>query len=231
MKAYLLSLLLLVTLRASAQQSLNLRLKQELDSLYHIDQLYREAMMVPEKHYLVDSLAAVHHFPAGQEQSRLTELMLQTDSSDIRQVRGIIRRYGYPGKALVGMPTNEAAFYVIQHSNRIPQYLPLIKQAADRGELPFRLYAMMLDRELMQHNKAQVYGTQGFNFGGNNPKTGKPEEHNIIWPIQDPIHVNERRKKAGFEQTVEQNALRMGIPYQVLTMEQVRAMSGYPTFR
>jgi hypothetical protein len=231
MKTYLLSLLLLVTFRASAQQSLNLRLKHELDSLYHVDQLYREALMVPEKHYLADSLAAVHHFPSGQEQSRLMGLMLRTDSSDIKRIGAIIQRYGYPGKTLVGTPSNAAAFYVIQHSNRISQYLPLIKQAADRGELPFRLYAMMLDRELMQHNKPQVYGTQGFNFGGTNPKTGKPEEHNIIWPIQDPAHVNERRKKAGFEQTAEQNALRMGIPYQVLTMEQVRAMSGYTTFR
>lgn len=27
--------------------------------------------------------------------------------------------------------------------------LPLIKRAADQGELPLRLYAMMLDRQLM----------------------------------------------------------------------------------
>ncbi|TDN38257.1 hypothetical protein E4631_06185 [Hymenobacter sp. UV11] len=230
MKIYFLSLFLFVTLGASAQQTLNLRLKYELDSLYHVDQLYREAMLVPEKHYLVDSLAAVHHFPAGQEQAQLIGLMLRTDSADIKRVGAIIQRHGYPGKALVGTPTNEAAFYVIQHSNRISQYLPLIKQAADRGELPFRLYAMMLDRELLQHNQAQVYGTQGFNFGGTNSKTGTPEQHNIIWPIQDPAHVNERRKQAGFSQTVEQNAQRMGIPYQVLTMEQVKAMSGYHAF-
>ncbi|MGI4735568.1 MAG: DUF6624 domain-containing protein [Janthinobacterium lividum] len=230
MKTYLLSLFLLPTLGTSAQQPLNLRLKHKLDSLYHVDQLYREAMMVPEKHYLADSLAAVLHFPAGQEQSQLIGLMLRTDSSNIKRIGAIIQRYGYPGKTLVGTPTNEAAFYVIQHSTRIPQYLPLLKQAADRSELPFRLYAMMLDRDLMQHNQAQVYGTQGFNFGGTNSKTGKPEQHNIIWPIQDPTHVNERRKKAGFSQTVEQNAQRMSIPYQVLTMEQVRAMSGYHAF-
>ncbi|RZK23281.1 MAG: hypothetical protein EOO63_17795, partial [Hymenobacter sp.] len=196
MKACLLSLLLVVIFRASAQQSLNPHLKHELDSIYHVDQLYREAMMVPEQHYLADSLAAVHHFPTGQEEAHLMRLMLQTDSSNIKRISAVIQQYGYPGKSLVGTPTNETAFYVIQHSNRIPQYLPLIKQAADRGELSFRLYAMMLDRELLQHNKAQVYGTQGFNFGGTNAKTGKPEQHNIIWPIQDPAHVNERRKKA-----------------------------------
>lgn len=231
MKVCLLVLSLFGTLSAAAQQPLNLPLKHELDSLYHIDQLYREAMLVPEKHYLADSLAAVHHFPAGQEQAQLIGLMLRADSADIKRIAAVIQRYGYPGKALVGTPTNEAAFYVIQHSNRISQYLPLIKQAAAHGELPFRLYAMMLDRELLQHNKAQVYGTQGFNFGGTNPTTGQPEQHNIIWRIEDPAHVNERRKKAGFAQTVEQNALRMGIPYQVLTMKQVKAMSGYQAFK
>jgi hypothetical protein len=39
--------------------------------------------------------------------------------------------------------------------------------------------------------------------------------------------VNERRKKAGFELSVEDNAQRMHIPYQVLTLEDVRKMPGY----
>jgi hypothetical protein len=136
----------------------------------------------------------------------------------MRRVRAIIRRYGYPGKTLVGTPSNEAVFYVIQHSNSIPQYLPLIKRAADQGELPFRLYAMMLDRQLMNTGKAQIYGTQGRSYIGQAP---------FIWPIEDPAHVNERRKKAGFDLNVEQNAQRMNIPYQVLTLEEVRKMPGY----
>lgn len=218
MKTYLLSLFLSVTLGASAQHSLNLQLKHELDSLYHVDQLYREAMFGERKQRLVDSLAAAQHFPVDQAQQHLIGLMLTTDSSDMRRVRAIIRQHGYPGKTLVGTPANEAAFYVIQHSNSIERYLPLIKRAADQGELPFQLYAMMLDRQLMYTGKPQVYGTQGRSY------TGQPS---FIWPIQDPAHVNERRKKAGFDQTVEQNALRLSIPYHVLTLEDVRKMPGY----
>ncbi|RZK32817.1 MAG: hypothetical protein EOO63_00065 [Hymenobacter sp.] len=126
MKAFLLSLLLLVTLGASAQQTLNRQLKHELDSLYYVDQLYRSAMFGEKKQHLVDSLAAAQRFPAAEAPQRLIGLMLQTDSADMRRVRAIIQRYGYPGKKLVGTPTNEAAFYVIQHSNSIAQYLPLI---------------------------------------------------------------------------------------------------------
>ncbi|WP_161599531.1 hypothetical protein [Hymenobacter nivis] len=49
---------------------------------------------------------------------------------------------------------------------------------------------MMLDRHLMYTQQPPVYGTQGMTYTG-----GK----GIIWPTQDPAHVNARRKKAGFE--------------------------------
>lgn len=201
-----------------AQWAAPRRLKHELDSLYHVDQVYRWAMFSDNKQRLVDSIAAAQHFPVAEAQQHLIGLMLQTDSADMRRVSAIIKRYGYPGKTLVGTPTNEAAFYVIQHSNKIPQYLPLIKQAAEQGELPFRLYAMMLDRQLMYVGKPQVYGTQGRNYNGYPP---------FIWPIEDPAHVNERRRKAGFELSVEDNAQRMHIEYHPLTLEEVRKMPGY----
>ena len=95
-------------------------------------------------------------------------------------------------------PTNEAAFYIIQHSKMIDNYLPLLKEAAEKKELRFQLYAMMLDRSLMFQNKEQVYGTQGTGFDVKNPKTGQWERLFIIWPIQDPATVNQRRKEAGF---------------------------------
>lgn len=204
---------------AHAQRAtLNLRLKHEFDSLYRVDQVYRAAMFADNKQHLVDSIAAARHLPVAEVPQRLVGLMLQTDSTDMKRVQAIIQRYGYPGKTLVGTPTNEAAFYVIQHSKSIAQYLPLIKQAAGQGELPFRLYAMMLDRQLMYLGKPQVYGTQGRNYNG---------QAYFIWPIEDPAHVNERRKKAGFELSVEDNAKRMDIKYQVLTLEQVQQLPGY----
>ena len=218
MKGFLLGLCLLPLLVHAQRATVNPRLKRELDSLYRVDQVYRAAMFPDNKQHLVDSLAAALHVPAAEVPPRLLGLMLQTDSTDMQRVRAIIQRHGYPGKTLVGTPANEAAFYVIQHSNSIPQYLPLIKQAADQGELSFRLYAMMLDRQLMHLGKPQVYGTQGMNYNDQPP---------FIWPIEDAAHVNERRKKAGFALSVEENAQRLHIPYQVLTLEQVQRLPGY----
>lgn len=218
MKRLLLLCLLALPGLARAQRVANPALKHELDSLYYVDQVYREALFGDNKQHLVDSIAAARHFPAAEAFQQLVGLMLAADSSDIHRVRAIVQRYGYPGKTLVGTPTNEAVFYIVQHSTRIPQYLPLIKRAAAAGELPFHLYAMMLDRQLMYQGQPQVYGTQGSSY------KGQPA---FIWPINDPAHVNERRKKAGFDQTVEENAKRLHIDYRPLTIEQVKKMPGY----
>ena len=212
---------------ARPSAKLNPPLKQELDSLYRQDQIFREALLDPSRTRQRDSLARRYKLPADKVGDGLISRMTRADSSNLRRVRAIIKRYGYPGKTLVGTPTNEAAFYVLQHSSRIPEYLPLIKQAAEQGELPFRLYAMMLDRQLMQAGQPQVYGTQGRSFSNPSPGPGQPSEYRFIWPIADPARVNERRRQAGFDQTVEENGVRLGIPYQVLTIEAVKKMPGY----
>jgi hypothetical protein len=141
------------------------------------------------------------------------------------RVRAIIKQYGYPGKTLVGEPTNEAAWYIIQHSDDIKSYLPLIKTAAKRGELPFRLYAQMLDRQLMRDGKEQLYGTQAMGYRPLNAATGERESlPPFVWPIKDEAKVNERRKQAGFSNTVEENAAVLGIKYRVVTLPEVARM-------
>lgn len=215
---------LLSALGAAAQPKPAPALKHELDSIYVLDQHYRELMGAISTPRRADSLGAVFGVAGTQVNGHLIGLMLRVDSSNIRRIGQILRQYGYPGKSLVGAPANEAAFYVIQHSNRIPQYLPVVKQAAERGELPFRLYAMMLDRQLMYEGKAQVYGPQGRGFPVRSPATGASEFKMVIWPIKDPGGVNARRKAAGFDQTVEENAKRLGIAYRPLTLKEVRQM-------
>jgi hypothetical protein len=172
-------------------------LKKSLDSVLLLDQKYRSGNMTPEllgKQWLLDQ-------------------------QNIIFIDSVISRYGYPGKSLVGEPTNLTAWYVVQHSDRIDDFLPQIKVAADTGELPFRLYAMMLDRSLMQKGMPQRYGTQAMTYFW-----GTPEEVNLIWPVEDPDRVNALREAAGYEQTIEEYALDMlgGMPYREYTMEEVR---------
>ncbi|AMJ64374.1 DUF6624 domain-containing protein [Hymenobacter sp. PAMC 26628] len=216
---HLLPLALLLAPPAFAQTKLNLPLKRELDSIYVQDQRYREMMMTGMGPGKAEATEAALHLAKGELGNYLSTNMIRTDSSDMRRVAAIVRRYGYPGKSLVGTPTNEAVWWVIQHSNKIPQYLPLLKAAAETGELPFYRYAQMLDRQLMNDGQEQLYGTQGKGYTVPNPATGAPENIRFIWPIKEAARVNERRKQAGFPTTVEENGAAIGIPYQPVTLD------------
>ena len=150
--------LVLLGAPAFAQAKLNLPLRRELDSILVQDQKYRE-LMAGMNNGKTDSLETASHLPKGQLSTCALTNMNRVDSSGMRRVEAIVRRYGYPGQSLVGTSTNEAAWLVIQHSSKIPQYLPLIRAAAEEGELPCRLYAQMLDRKLMSDGLEQLYGT------------------------------------------------------------------------
>ncbi|NIJ54565.1 DUF6624 domain-containing protein [Dyadobacter arcticus] len=184
---------------------INNQLKAELDSIYHVDQLYRDILDNPPKK---DSLAKVHNLSGQEVDQRIFDKMTEIDHSNIKRVKKIIEQYGYPGTKLVGSPTNEAAWYVIQHSEDISEYFPLIEKAGKSKELPFDLVAMMQDRLLMGQGKEQLYGTQ----------VRCENSECYVWPIANPTQVNQRRKQAGFKTTVEQNAKRLGVAYKIRTL-------------
>lgn len=226
MKITFLAVLLLSAAHSVVGQSrLNPALKRELDSIYATDQRWRTMLFDQRLSRKPDSLAAALGVPKESLFPYIGRRMQHTDSSNQVRVRAILKQYGYPGKTLVGTPTNEAAWLVIQHSDEIRQYLPLVKTAARRGELPFYLYAQMLDRQLMRDGREQRYGTQAMGYSVTNPATGRREgQRPFVWPIKNAAGVNARRKKAGFSTTVEQNAAALGIPYRVLTLEEVARM-------
>ena len=212
----------LATAQATPQ---NPRLKHELDSIYAVDQRWRSMLFDPRIARRPDSLARALGTTRESLNGYVMRRMMRTDSANQVRMQRILQQYGYPGQTLVGAPTNEAAWYVIQHSPDIDRYLPLIKKAAGKGELPFYLYAQMLDRQLMRAGKAQRYGTQAMSYNVLNAGTGRREPQPLfVWPIRDAAGVNERRQKAGFKNTVEQNAANLGVQYRVLTLKDVDKM-------
>lgn len=207
----------LSVLPAIAQTKRNVRLKHELDSLYEVDQRYRAMFFDARINRNPDSLATALAVPKAVLNTTIKGLMLRTDASNLVRAQAILKQYGYPGKSLVGTPTNEAVWHIIQHNPAtIPQYLPLLKAAAEKGELPFTRYATMLDRQLMDEGKEQLYGTQAKGYNGQPP---------FFWPIQQPTQVNQRRKQAGFDTTVEEYAVKLGVPYRALTLAEVAQMA------
>lgn len=194
----------LINGQKTGEKPLNLELKKELAQIYKDDQIYRELTqpnITPERKEEIRKEKNLTEEDMGKG---LSKLMDDQDHANLVKVEKIIEKYGYPGKSMVGEPENYAVWYVIQHSPKIEKYFPLIKKAADEQELPFRLYAMMLDRKLVYENKEQIYGTQIRSVFST--KNGKPEKLSFVWPIKDPDQVNELRKNSGFGSTIEDYA-------------------------
>lgn len=210
-------ILLLFTYPVFCQASIDTVLKKQLDSIMVLDQQYRAALMEMTDPLKRDSMAKAFSIPKNELESRMWEWQNKIDSSNLRYIEGIFQQFGYPGKSRVGIPANEVAWFVIQHSDKIQEYIPLIREAGEKKELPFRLVAMMEDRYLVGQNKEQIYGTQ---VTCQPLKNGKKEC--FVWPIRDPEKVNERRRKAGFDQTVEENAKRLGTVYRMVKLSEVK---------
>jgi hypothetical protein len=189
-----------------SQYKINVTLKKQLDSVMVMDQKYREVLT-----HLIDSSTA--------ESKHYWGLQHRIDSLNVIFIEKVFKKFGYPGKTLVGEPTNETAWAVIQHSKKISKYLKIFKAAAQHKELPFHLYAMMLDRDLCDHNKEQIYGSQAVCMALKN----KGREC-FIWPIKDPKLVNKLRKDAGFDLTVEENATRLDIDYRVVKLSEIQGL-------
>lgn len=223
MRKMFLLLFTLSTFLINAQQKVNEALKKELDEIMKVDQGYRmlfDTEITPEKK---EKLLKDLNIDKEEFEKKNWQLVAEHDSLNMQKIENIIAQYGYPGKTLVGEPTNQAAWYVIQHSNKIGKYLPLIKEAGKKKEIPFTWVAMMEDRYLMNENKEQIYGTQG-KGEMTKDKDGKQVFINFVWPVKDPKNVNKKRKEAGFDSTVEENAQRMfgkDFKYEPYTLQQV----------
>ena len=198
------------------------RLKHELDSMYVLDQRNRDWMTkLGNNQPFTDSLATVYKTTRMKLAGVLWAEQVKIDSSNLTRMEALLKQHGYPGKTLVGIPTNETAFYIIQHSRNVDAYLPAVKKAAEQGELPFQRYALMLDRSLMYAQKPQVYGTQ---IACRKIRTSN-QSRCFVWPIADYRNVNERRKQAGLPLSVAENANRLNAAYDpTLTVDEARKL-------
>ena len=177
------------------KSSINLELKKELGEIFFADQAFRtmtdktagDTIEILAKRMLVDTTYLKSNF---------ISLAGQSDASNSKRIEEIIKEYGYPGKSIVGVPENHTVWTVIQHSKPeiIEKYLPLLRRAVQTGDLEMQSLALTEDRNLMMQGKKQMYGSR---FSEVN---GKP----IFWPIENLQKVNELRKEAGFDQTIEE---------------------------
>lgn len=197
----------------NAKPHLDLKMKRHLDSIAILDQRYRKLMQAESPEARAE-LGKSMGLSEAEYSGDLWKIQTVIDSSNMNYVERILKTKGYPGKSMVGEPTNTVAWYVLQHSNKISEYLPIIKKAGEEGEIPMNLVAMMEDRYLMNEGMPQVYGTQG----------RMDDNKEYIWPIDDPENVNARREQAGFDTTIEEYAKQLfgdDFEYEPLSMDDI----------
>ena len=196
---------------------INNKLKSELDEILFYDQKPRELIEQSISSSERDSILKKLNISGEAFFKHPWKIVSDFDSINLTKIDKIIQKYGYPGKSLVGEKTNEAAWFVIQHSNSIEKYFPIIKKAGNNNEIPLTLVAMMEDRMLMEKGKEQLYGTQIYGEHSTNE-----EYFDYVWPIKNPKKVNKRRRKIGFTQSVEEYAKYFDIEYKILTLKDVK---------
>lgn len=201
----------------NAKPKLNLSLKQRLDSIAVLDQKYRKLMQtqsIDERKKIGESMGLSEAEYSGD----LSQMQSVLDSVNMVFVESYLLQNGYPGKSVVGEESSLVAWNVLQHNpDKIPLYLPLVKKAAEAGEIPKTSAAMMEDRYLMMEGKPQVYGTQGMSYDD--------ARGSFIWPTENAETLNQRRKEAGFDETIEEYAKILfgkDFVYQPRTMEQIQ---------
>jgi hypothetical protein len=163
------------------REGYNLELQKELLAIYKDDQDERN------RYSELNRLYPGNKVKLDSMQHR----MLLVDSINTAKVSAILDKYGWVGPNKVGEKASLALFLVIQHSDLAHQkkYLPLLKQAVEKGDAEKQSLALLEDRIAIREGNLQTYGTQI----GWSTKTNKY----YVLPLKDPDNVDIRRREVG----------------------------------
>jgi len=128
------------------------------------------------------------------------------DKRNMATIISLIEKCGMPTLDDISKEQMEGIWLVFQHGDNETRkkYLPLLKRAAEKGDLSKIHIAMMEDRILMHEGLPQLYGSQIEN---------KPEGY-ALYTLQEPERVNKRRAEMGFG-PIEDYAARWGISFDI----------------
>lgn len=226
MKRILALIILLVFISCKQEKStkesletdkIDIELKEKLENILLRDQGIREIVNgnLSDKRK-VELLSNLKLKKTDVEGNKKFDLMREIDSLNLLEIENIIKKYGYPSKSIVGEPANKTVFYVIQHSNKIDKYLPLIREARKNGDITKRSLALMEDRNLMYNGLEQIYGTQ---IKGKANKKGKWIY--FLWPIKDKDSVDIWRKEAGFKKSLKEYLKEMDVEFKLYNISEL----------
>lgn len=191
------------------------RLKKDLDSIAARINLFERII---QSHSVEERVALGKEFGLTEDEAKsdLSSIQTALDRSNFEYLASVMDQHGYPGKTMVGEPTNLVGYEILKRQpEAIENYILMLQDFAESGELPMTHYATLEDLLLMYKQEPQKYGTQGYIDSSGNP---------YIWPIDNPETVNERRAKVGFTTTIEEYAKELfgeDFVYRPVSLEEV----------
>ncbi len=135
---------------------------------------------------------AIRSGPSGSIDAATAKRMREEDPKREKRLAEIIAAKGWPTISMVGHEAAGSAWVIAQHASPafLKRCLPLMKAAWRKGEIAPRQLALSIDRDLMNDEKPQIYGSQlRGDIGGKM----------ALYPIEDREHVDERRAAMGME--------------------------------
>ncbi|MFI5231601.1 MAG: DUF6624 domain-containing protein [Gemmatimonadales bacterium] len=120
--------------------------------------------------------------------SAFARRLMRGDSARSAHMNAILNRYGWPGKSMVGVDGETAAFHLVQHSATLGARGLALMQAARPGEVSPADLALVADRQQTNAGRPQIYGSQ------------LDVQHTAalrFFPIADELYVDERRATMG----------------------------------
>jgi len=115
------------------------------------------------------------------------------DVKNTREMKKIVKKYGWPDIDLVGEEGSNGAWLLVQHADLDVEFqkkcLKLIKKKIKDKKISLINYAYLKDRINVNRGRLQIYGTQFY------------LKNNKLVPraIRDKKNLNKRRKKYGLE--------------------------------
>jgi hypothetical protein len=129
---------------------------------------------------------------AAAEFQALQKRFEEVDRQNLKWLKAIVARHGWPGKSLVGGQGAKDAWILVQHADHDREFQQQcldLMEALPKGEVDPRDVGYLIDRVLVGAGKKQKYGTQIELKGGKAvPK-----------PIENEAEVDARRQSIGME--------------------------------
>jgi hypothetical protein len=134
----------------------------------------------------------------GHEMAEWETAVAPVDRDNTARLREIVGQHGWPGYRLAGETGAHAAWLLAQHAppELQEEWLPLLQDAAARGDASPADLAYLMDRVLMHRGEPQIHGTQY------QVRDGVLK----LWQVRDPAGLDQRRAALGLEPEAKNRA-------------------------